>query len=221
MMLTTSNLPLAVLVCFAGVGAALTGWPSNLGPSATPLDTTPPKLPGGSVANTQPVGPLFQDFTAPFPTNTWWVGYGVGKQTNSVAGPFPYTSSAQPAGVRFGLPTTRKFDGTSVLNTGSNEYTVNAVEMNSTDITAHKATQWDTQTVTIKYFSASRANNMFAYLAPGSAYMTFEYQNATPLITTSNGQVQSINGAAVKAGNTYSGTSFQLVTSTTTYVLYF
>lgn len=215
----SSTLLLSFAHCLPLV-AGLTGWPANLGPSTAALDTSRPALPGGTIANDQPPGPFFQDFTAPFPTDTWWVGFGVGNQNAVAAGPFPFQSSALPSGIQFGLQTARNFDGTSVHMNTLSEYVVNAVEVPQNDIKAHKATQWDAQTVTVKYFSPAN-NNMLAYLVPGSPYMTFEYQNATPLFNSIGAVLTSINNVAVTVGATYSGTSFLFASSKSTYVVYF
>ena len=40
------------------------------------IGTSRPALAGGNVANLAPPGTFFQDFTPPYPTNTWWVAYG-------------------------------------------------------------------------------------------------------------------------------------------------
>lgn len=64
----------------------------------------------------------------------------------------------------------------------------------------HKATAFDTQTVTVQYFQGD--SSMAAHLVPGSPYVTFEYKSATPLLTTLNGGIKSFNGKAMSGSNT-------------------
>jgi endo-1,3(4)-beta-glucanase len=43
---------------------------------------------------------------------------------------------------------------------------------------------------------------MTVYLVPGSPYMTFQYNAATPLLTSMNGGIQSFNGQTLAVGGT-------------------
>lgn len=54
----------------------------------------------------------------------------------------------------------------------------------------------DTQSVTIKYFAASGAGFM-TYAVPGSPYITLNYNAATILLTSRNGNILSINGNTI------------------------
>ena len=204
----------------APIAEALSGWPASLSPSTTPLSTATPQLPGGVIANNVLPGPLYQDFQPPYPTDTWWAALGSSTQSSVAAGPFPFQSMALPGGISFGLATARSFDGISVHVDSLMEFTVNAAEVPSWDIRAHKATQWDSQTLTIKYFTPTNASSMFAYLVPGSPYMTFDYRNATPYINSTS-PITSINGGSVSVGANYSATTFDIVTGGASYVVYF
>ncbi|KAJ7118834.1 glycoside hydrolase family 81 protein [Mycena epipterygia] len=185
-----------------------------------PIDTSTPSMPGGLVANAAPPGPFFQDFKPPFPTTGWWVGYAAAPSQNSVvAGPFPYMSCALDTGIQFGISNTRNFDGTSIIQTTQMDWQVSYVENPNTH-TSHKATAWDTQSVTVKYFAASGAG-FTTYLVPGSPYMTFNYNAATILLTSTNGNIISINGNNVGTSSvSVNGTKFTVTNSAGTYVLY-
>ncbi|KAJ7184405.1 glycoside hydrolase family 81 protein [Mycena filopes] len=196
-------------------------WAASLAAAALgPIDTSAPALAGGTVVSAAPPGPFFQDFKPPFPTTGWWVGYAASPSQNSVvAGPFPFMSSALDTGINFGISNTRTFDGTSIIQTTQMDWEASYVQNPNTH-TAHKATAWDTQTVTVKYFSSTGAGYT-AYLVPGSPYMTFNYNAATILLTSKNGNIASINGQTVAtAGVKVTGTKFTVVTAAGTYVLY-
>ncbi|KAJ6497172.1 glycoside hydrolase family 81 protein [Mycena vitilis] len=185
-----------------------------------PIDTSVPVIPGGKVTSAAPPGPFFQDFQPPFPTTGWWVGYAASPSQNSVvAGPFPYMSAALDTGFQFGISNSRRFDGTSIIQDTQMDWEASYVQ-NPKSHTSHKATAWDTQSVTVKYFAASGAG-FTTYLVPGSPYMTLNYNAATILLTSKNGNIVSINGNAVGTSNvTVSGTKFTVANSAGTYVLY-
>ncbi|KAJ7460901.1 glycoside hydrolase family 81 protein [Mycena galericulata] len=183
-----------------------------------PIDTSAPSLP--VVQNAAPPGPFFQDFKPPFPTTGWWVGYAAAPSQNSVvAGPFPYMSCALDTGFQFGISNARNFDGTSIIQTTQMDWAASYVENPNTH-TSHKATAWDTQSVTIKYFAASGAG-FTTYLVPGSPYMTLNYNAATILLTSTNGNIISINGNTVGTSPVSAqGTKFTVANSAGTYVIY-
>ncbi|KAF7305202.1 Glycoside hydrolase family 81 protein [Mycena kentingensis (nom. inval.)] len=197
------------LLC-AGLASAAVG----------PIDTIAPSLPGGTVVSAAPPGPFFQDFKPPFPTTNWWVGYAAAPSQDSVvAGPFPFMSRALDTGLQFGISQKRTFDGTSVIQTTQMDWEASYVQNPNTHA-AHKATAWDTQTVTIKYFSASGAG-FTTYLVPGSPYITLNYATATILLTSRNGNILTVNGQAVSASPTsFSGTKFTVTNSAGTYTIY-
>ncbi|KAJ7118867.1 glycoside hydrolase family 81 protein [Mycena epipterygia] len=177
-------------------------------------------MPGGLVTSAAPPGPFFQDFKPPFPTTGWWVGYAAAPSQDSVvAGPFPYMSCALDTGIQLGISSTRNFDGTSVIQTTQMDWQASYVE-NPNTYTSHKATAWDTQSVTVKYFAASGAG-FTTYLVPGSPYMTFNYNAATIILTSTNGNIISINGNNVGTSSmSVNGTRFTVTNSAGTYVLY-
>lgn len=42
---------------------------------------------------------------------------------------------------------------------------------------------------------------MTAYLVPGSPYMTFKYDGATPVLTSKNGDIKTFNGKTLNTGD--------------------
>ncbi|KAF7353740.1 Glycoside hydrolase family 81 protein [Mycena venus] len=185
-----------------------------------PIDTSTPSMPGGKVTSAAPPGPFFQDFKPPFPTTGWWVGYAAAPSQNSVvAGPYPYMSCALDTGFQFGISNTRNFDGTSIIQTTQMDWEASYVQNPNTH-TSHKATAWDTQSVTIKYF-ASNGAGFTTYAVPGSPYITLNYNAATILLTSKNGNIVSINGNTIGTSSvTASGTKFIINGPGGTYTLY-
>ncbi|KAI0452042.1 glycoside hydrolase family 81 protein [Xylaria acuta] len=187
-----------------------------------PIDTSAPDgVAGGKVTcAAPPVSSFFAGLKPPFPTNTWWASYAAAPGNEVAAGPFPYESSLDGTGVRFGISTDRQFDGTSVKQPTQIDWLAGFSE-HSGSFSNHKATAFDTQSVTVQYFEGSAS--MSAYLVPGSPYMTFEYKQATPLLTSINGGIQSFNGHELSTGASFSatGTTFTVVDSKgTTYLIY-
>lgn len=109
-------------------------------------------------------------------------------------------------GVVFGISTARSFDGTSIKQPTQTDWKASFTEHQG-DFANHKATTFDTQSVTVQYFQDS--STLTAYLVPGSPYLTFEYDAATPLLTSMNGGIQSFNGEALDVGA--SGTSHSYI----------
>lgn len=176
---------------------------------------------GGEVANgSPPLSSFFADLKPPFPTNSWWAPYAADPGTGTAAGPFPYESNLDGYGILFGISNDRTWDGTSIQQWTHNDWRASFVEHSGT-FKNHKATAFDTQTVTVQYFEDS--STMTAYLVPGSPYMTFEYNGATPLLTSRNGGIASFNGQSLTTGETTTATGTQFnVTDTegTTYLIY-
>ncbi|TRX92714.1 hypothetical protein FHL15_006388 [Xylaria flabelliformis] len=187
-----------------------------------PIDTSSPSgVAGGQVTcAAPPVNSFFAGLKAPFPTNTWWAGYAATPGNAVVAGPFPYESALNNTGIQFGVSSSRQFDGTSVKQPTQMDWRASFSEHQGS-FSNHKATAFDTQSVTVQYFQGS--STLTAYLVPGSPYMTFEYKGATPLLTSINGGIKSFNGNALSTGASSSatGTTFTVVDSTgTTYLIY-
>lgn len=99
----------------------------------------------------------------------------------------------------FGLSTNRQFDGTSIKQPTQTDWRATFSE-HTGEFNNHKATAFDTQSVTVQYFEGG--STMTAYLVPGSPYMTFQYAGATPLLTSMNGGIKSFNGQAITVGGT-------------------
>ncbi|KAF5669328.1 glycoside hydrolase family 81 [Fusarium circinatum] len=209
---------------------------SSLGPIGT---SNPNILVGGTVqTDAPPINSFFKDLKGPvsqpirfrdqhsytdsskYPTNGWWAPYAAPPGTGTAAGPFPYESSLDGYGVSFGINQARDFDGTSVKVYTQLDWRASFTE-HSGGFYGHKATAFDTQTVTVQYFQGN--SSMTAYLVPGSPYITLEYKSATPLLTALNGGIKLLNGKTLGSGGTVSdqGTKFTVVdTKGTTYLIY-
>lgn len=137
-------------------------------------------------------------FALQFPTNSWWAPYAAPPGNQTAAGPFPYESSLDGSGVRFGISTNRQFDGTSVKQPTQVDWHASFSEHGGA-FENHKATSFDTQAVTVRYFQNDAT--MDTYLVPGSPYMTFKFNGATPLFTSANGGIKSFNGKALATGD--------------------
>lgn len=187
-----------------------------------PIGTSRPVLAGGSIANAAPPGSFFQDFKPPFPTDTWWVGYGAPPtQDAAVAGPFPYQSSLSNTAIQFGVSTKRDFDGVSIHQPTQLDWGASFVE-HAGGAADHKALRWDEQCVTVQYFQRNGTGTLTSALVPGSPYITLQYAAATPLLISRGGNITSINGATVSGttGPTVSGTKFTVVSPIGTYLIY-
>jgi endo-1,3(4)-beta-glucanase len=97
----------------------------------------------------------------------------------------------------FGISTNRQFDGVSIKQPTQTDWRASFSE-HSGDFGNHQATAFDTQSVTVQYFQGSAT--MTAFLVPGSPYMTFQYEAATPLLTSMNGGIRSFNGQTLAVG---------------------
>ncbi|KAG0651291.1 hypothetical protein D0Z07_1589 [Hyphodiscus hymeniophilus] len=188
------------------------------GPIAT---DSPAGIAGGEVAcGAPPVSSFFAGLNPPFPTNSWWASYAAPPGNETAAGPWPYESALYNDGVVFGISTNRQFDGTSIKQPTQTDWRVSFVEHQG-NFANHKATGFDTQTVTVQYFQGSAT--LTTYLVPGSPYMTFQFAGATPLLTSMNGGITSFNGQTLAAGASTSatGTEFTVVDSSgSTYLIY-
>ncbi|KAF5375528.1 hypothetical protein D9615_009199 [Tricholomella constricta] len=184
-----------------------------------PIGTDRPFPAGGSIANDQPPNSFFQGFSPPFPTNDWWIGFGAGNGDAVVGGPFPYQSSLTATAIQFGLSTSRDFDGTSIHQPPQTDWAAGFIEHNG-DIRNHKALSWDTQSVTVQYFTGS--STLTSYLVPGSPYLTFSYSGATPKFTSAKGAITSFAGKALGTGGstTVSASKFQVINGAGTYIIY-
>lgn len=187
-----------------------------------PIGTSRPNLPGGTVANGAPPGTFFQGFAPPYPTDTWWVGFGAPPNQDAVvAGPWPFESSLTATALNFGISTNRDFDGTSVHQPTALDWAAGFVE-HAGGPADHKALRWDTHSVTVQLFQRGGAGTLTSPLVPGSPYITLQYGAATPLFTSRGGNITSINGVAVNGNTaTVSGTKFTVVSATGgTYLIY-
>ena len=99
----------------------------------------------------------------------------------------------------FGISNNRQFDGTSIKQLTQTDWQVSFAE-HSGAFANHKATAFDTQGVTVQYFQGGAT--MTFYAIPGSPYTTFQYNAATPLLTSMNGGIKSFNGQTLATGAT-------------------
>jgi endo-1,3(4)-beta-glucanase len=130
-------------------------------------------------------------------TNGWWAPYAAPPGDATAAGPFPYESALYNNGVVFGVSTDRQWDGTSIKQPTQTDWLACFTE-HLGDVSNHKATAFDTQSVAVQYFQGS--STMTFYAVPGSPYVTFEYDKATPFLTSLNGKIQSFNGQTLESG---------------------
>ncbi|EJD49824.1 glycoside hydrolase family 81 protein [Auricularia subglabra TFB-10046 SS5] len=184
-----------------------------------PIGTSRPVLAGGTIANAAPPGSFFQDFKPPFPTDTWWVGYGAPPtQDAAVAGPFPYQSSLSNTAIQ--VHHTSDFDGVSIHQPTQLDWGASFVE-HTGGAADHKALRWDEHSVTVQYFQRNGTGTLTSALVPGSPYITLQYAGATPLLISRGGNITSINGATVSGTTaTVSGTKFTIVSPIGTYLIY-
>ncbi|THH05220.1 hypothetical protein EW146_g9962 [Bondarzewia mesenterica] len=184
-----------------------------------PIAMDRPSPAGGSVANDQPPNSFFQGYTPPFPTNDWWAGYAAGSGDAVCAGPFPYESSLANSSIQFGLSTSRQFDGTSIKQPTQTDWSVGFSE-HSGNAQDHKAISWDSQSVTLQYFTGS--STLTSYMVPGSPYLTFQFASSTPKFASGQGIITSIGGTSVSDNSqaTVSGTKFLVVNSIGTYIIF-
>ncbi|KIY50828.1 glycoside hydrolase family 81 protein [Fistulina hepatica ATCC 64428] len=183
------------------------------------IGTDYPVPPGGSVTNDQPPNSFFQGFTPPYPTNDWWVGYGAGNGDAVCAGPFPYETSLTANAIQFGISTSRNTDGVSIHQPTETDWSVGFIE-HSGNARDHKAISWDSQSVTLQYFTGS--STLTTYMVPGSPYLTFAFSSATPKFTSGQGVIKSFAGSSLAPGSSYTatGTEFLVVNDIGTYIIY-
>ncbi|EJD48972.1 glycoside hydrolase family 81 protein [Auricularia subglabra TFB-10046 SS5] len=187
-----------------------------------PISTVQPILAGGNVANVAPPGPFFQGHKPPFPTNSWWTGFAAQPQNALVAGPVPYASLCTNDSFHFGLSEKRSFDGTSVHQPAQLDLGVSFVE-HENGLDTHRAAGWDTQSVSIDFFTPGKDAAMRVFLVPGSPYMTFRFNGATPRIDSLAGAITAVDQTSVTAGGpglTVTGTRFKITNDAGTYLLY-
>ncbi|KAI0153316.1 glycoside hydrolase family 81 protein [Xylariaceae sp. FL1272] len=186
-----------------------------------PIDTSLPSVVGGQVTcGAPPVSSFFAGLSPPFPTNTWWASYAATPGNATASGPFPYESYLDNTGIQFGISADREFDGTSIKQPTQMDWLASFSEHQGSTAN-HKATAFDTQSVTVQYFQSSAT--MTTYLVPGSPYITLQYNQATPLLKTVNGGITAFNGNAVASGASVSATGTQFTvtdSSGTQYIIY-
>ncbi|KAN0121685.1 glycoside hydrolase family 81 protein [Hyaloscypha variabilis] len=188
-----------------------------------PISTDNPAvgIAGGTVqCGAPPVSSFFDGLGPPYVTNGWWAPYAAPPGDATAAGPFPYESALYNDGVVFGVSTDRQWDGTSIKQPTQTDWRACFTE-HLGSASNHKATAFDTQSVTVQYFQGS--STMAFYAVPGSPYVTFEYNEATPLFTSMNGNIQTFNGQTIGTGKniTATGTEFSVTdTAGSTYLIY-
>ncbi|KIY51480.1 glycoside hydrolase family 81 protein [Fistulina hepatica ATCC 64428] len=200
-------------------GALLAFGASALAETFGPIATDAPVPPGGSEVCAATPNTFFANFTPPFPTNGWWAGYGAGDGDEVCAGPFPYETSLTATAIQYGISTDRNFDGVSIHEPTQTDWTVGFTEHsgNSSD---HKAFSWDTQTVTLQYFTGS--STLTSYMVPGSPYLTFQFSNATPVFTSGQGLITSFANTTLGSGDSLNATASEFLVDNDigTYIIY-
>ncbi|CAG9942578.1 unnamed protein product, partial [Clonostachys rosea f. rosea IK726] len=166
-----------------------------------PIDTSPADgITSGRVANSlPPLDSFIVDLNPPvISTNSWWVPYLAEPGDQNAAGPLPYQSPLDGSGVKFGVSTDRRFDGTSIQQPVRIDWLGGFTEHQGS-FSGHKATQFDEQAVTVQYFQGNARMN--AFLMPRSHYMKFKYEGATPKLEPQNASIKSFNGRSVSEGS--------------------
>lgn len=110
------------------------------------------------------------------------------------AGPFPYQSATTNDGLVFGIGDTREFDGTSIKVFPQRDWTA-TIDNLPHEIYNRKAIKWDTQTVCLQYFNG-QGGTMDTCLVPGSPYITLTFQNATVILISTLGSINSFEWIA-------------------------
>jgi endo-1,3(4)-beta-glucanase len=99
--------------------------------------------------------------------------------------------------VVFGVSTQRSFDGTSIKQPTQTDWLVSFAE-HSGEFANHKAVGFDAQSVTVQYFEDGAS--MTFYGVPGSPYVTFQYNQSTPVFTAMKGGIISFNNQTLSVG---------------------
>uniref|UniRef100_A0A8H7N5D7 glucan endo-1,3-beta-D-glucosidase n=1 Tax=Bionectria ochroleuca TaxID=29856 RepID=A0A8H7N5D7_BIOOC len=181
-----------------------------------PIDTSPADgITSGRVANSlPPLDSFIVDLNPPvISTNSWWVPYLAEPGDQNAAGPLPYQSPLDGSGVKFGVSTDRRFDGTSIQQPVRIDWLGGFTEHQGS-FSGHKATQFDEQAVTVQYFQGNARMN--AFLMPRSHYMKFKYEGATPKLEPQNASIKSFNGRSSPNPAVFTVTD----TGDATYVIY-
>ncbi|CAK4079921.1 unnamed protein product [Aphanomyces euteiches] len=135
----------------------------------------------------------------PIPTNAWWTNLLISDShgQNTGAGQVtltPYTISSWPHVVQVSYGDDRRVEEPSKIEEYfSADMTFGTVEPSH----SREVVGFDPLTVHLEYRDEQNATTFTAILARGSPYMTFNYSNSSPILTTTNFAMLSCNGQNV------------------------
>jgi endo-1,3(4)-beta-glucanase len=136
--------------------------------------------------------------TAPLPTNQWFMNFMLGTGHEAV-NMFPYDVKVTAQGLDVCVPQLNTSSPTSVLATMLQNFSFRA----TTVATTQKLTSFTDLSATVQW-----SNGLSATIVRGMAYVTMNYTAATPVVTTQNAII-AVNGTAVGATGTFTGTKFK------------
>lgn len=195
-------------------------------PTPPPTDPVPPPVTGSArqaIATTAPVFPTGASYypvdttqttlAVPYPTNEWFMNFFLGSGHQPV-NMFPYDLKKTTTGMDICFPALNTSSSTSVLAT----FLQNISLQCTATTTTQKLTGFTDLGCTITWTAAG--GSMSSNIVRGMAYVTMSYTGLTPLVVSQHAIV-GINGTAVGATGSFSGTKFNLVLNNgQTWILY-
>jgi endo-1,3(4)-beta-glucanase len=177
----------------------------------SPIATT---LPGYTTGTSYyPVDPNRTTLTGPFPTNAWFENWlvGTGQQPITI---FPYELKLTTSGLDMCVPNLNTSYPQAVLATMLQNFSFRS----TATFTSQKLTAFTDLGCTLQWLGGG--GSMTCNIVRGMAYVTANYIGITPLLNTQNA-ILSINGTAVGATGSFSGSKFKMVLNNgQTWILY-
>eukprot|EP01127_Copromyxa_protea_P021544 TRINITY_DN7440_c0_g1_i1.p1 TRINITY_DN7440_c0_g1~~TRINITY_DN7440_c0_g1_i1.p1 ORF type:complete len:714 (+),score=65.55 TRINITY_DN7440_c0_g1_i1:26-2143(+) len=157
-------------------------------------------------------GPLWGNLKVPLPTNTWYTNLGMAGE-NTIA-EYPYITRTYTQGISVCYPdVTVSPDGRHITSPWSDDFILTNSQLNGGKINS-------SDQMTVEYNWISQTNiSMKSMRVPGSPYISLNVTGQTWNIT-SQASFVSINGKPISTDVVISGTQFEIVTTTQTWILY-
>ena len=147
------------------------------------------------------------------PTNTWFMNFLLGTGHEAV-NMFPYDLKVTTDGLDMCVPVLNTSSSVSVLATMLQNFSMRATAGSQTQ----KVTNFSDLGCRVQW--TATGGTMVAHIVRGMAYVTMVYTTMTPLLVTQNA-ITAINGSAVGASGTFTGTKFKFVLNNgQTWILY-